>query len=952
MLRQNPNKGDHYAVNKPTSSQKALVKAMLALGMMSSTHLVYAQVIEEISVTGSRVVRDGYSAPTPVTALSSDWLMQNSATVNLADTLSTLPVFANNAQPATAVSGASAATQGLNVLNLRGMGGNRTLTLLDGQRSVPSLLSGEVDINNFPQQLVERVETVTGGASAVYGSDAVAGVVNLILNRNFTGFKSEFSVGETNYGDDASSKVAISFGTPFADGRGHLLLSGETATRDGVTPNNGRRDWNKGGEGIIQNPNYVPGNGLPQFLVLSEVALRNATHGGIINDGPLRGTAFGPGGQPYQMNYGSIQSGPWMSGGAWRDNEIRNEFAGTLEPENERTNLFARVSYDVTDSTNVFLQVAAGDNRTQTAMWPHFQAGNGPTILSGNPFIPASVQAVMDQQGLASFRIGSMNTDLGIVGTDVNRESKRFVIGADGKIDMFARSWVWNAYVQDGTTDSDTDITNVLQTARYAQAVDAVRHPVTGNIVCRSTLSNPGNGCIPFNPLGTNVSTPEARAWVTGVTSLYQTIEQRVYAGSIAGDIYENWAGPVSIALSAEYRKDEAKATVSGGGPWFAGNFQGFDESTAVKEAAVEAVIPLLQGAAFAESLDLSLAGRITDYDSTGRVETWKIGAVWDLNSMVRFRATSSLDIRAPNFNELFATSNSGQRSAFDPFTNTTPQFFGGTSGNLDLQPEEGRTREVGVVLRPDNFLPGFSVSLDWWEIELAGAINRPNDNQTLQFCYEGRQEFCNRIQRDQSGVITLLTQVPFNIASQVKEGIDLDMSQSFDVGAGTIGLRGLATYYMTSTQDDGLGAGSFTTLGNKGQFNNGPPRWRTTINANYSLAGLVASLTYRAQSRTYINPTYIECSQSCPVSVSGAQTINDNDISSAYYLDASLSYTMDVAKTQVQAFVNIRNLLDKDPKIVPQGPTDFTYVQALSRPASGFDVLGRQYLAGVRVSF
>jgi iron complex outermembrane recepter protein len=428
-------------------------------------------------------------------------------------------------------------------------------------------------------------------------------------------------------------------------------------------------------------------------------------------------------------------------------------------------------------------------------------------------------------------------------------------------------------------------------------------------------------------------------------------MEQWVYAGQMGGDIFETWAGPISVALSAEYRDDKAKATPSGGGPWFAGNFQGFNESNSVKEAAIEAVIPLASNTAFAQSLDFHGAGRITDYDSTGRVETWKLGLVWELNSTVRFRATRSLDIRAPNFNELFATSNSGQRSAFDPFTNTTPQFFGGTAGNLDLQPEEGRTNEIGVVLRPE-FLPGFSLSVDWWKIDLSGAINRPNDNQTLQFCFEGRQDFCNRIERDANGVITLLTQVPFNIASQKKEGVDFDLTQMFDVGAGTLGVRALATYYLTSTQDDGLGQGAYKTLGTKGQFNNGPPRWRTTVNLNYSVQSFTSSVTFRMQSKSVLDATNIECIAGCPVSVNLARTINDNSVSSAYYLDASLAYGFKLWETDVEAFFNVRNLLNRDPEIVAQGPTDFTYVSSLSRAASGFDMLGRQYLAGFRVNF
>ncbi len=912
--------------------------------------------LEQVVVTGSRITREGgYEAPTPVTVLTADVLQRGTATSNVADTLTSLPVFANSQSPASAVSGISAGTQGLNVLNLRGMGGNRTLTLFDGQRSVPSLFSGEVDVNNFPQQLIERVETVTGGASAVYGSDAVAGVVNFILDKDYTGLKSEFASGTTNYGDDDSYKAAVTGGFGFAEGRGHVLLSGEVADRDGVTPGDGGRDrdWNYGGWGILVNPAYTATNGQPEYLVRPEVSLSNATHGGIIISGPLRGIAFGEGGVPYQFGYGPITNDPWMQGGDWQDTEIRHDRSGTLEPANRRRNAFVRVSYDITEDTNVYLQAAWGDNRTYTATWPPFQAGNGPTLLSGNPFIPASVQAQMDTLGLESFRIGSMNYDLPTVINDVNRETNRYVVGIDGAL---GGTWKWNAYVQYGETTSITDVRGVVQTARYALALDAVRDP-NGAIVCRSTLTNPTNGCVPWNPLGINVngSNRQGLEYVTGTSSVEQTIEQKVYAASISGDVFSTWAGPVSVALSAEYREDEAKGVPSGGGPWFAGNFSAFSASNSVTEGAFETLLPLARDMAFAKNLDLNAAIRVTDYEFSGRVETWKVGAVWAPVDGLRFRATRSRDIRAPNFNELFAVGNSGQRSAFDPFTNTIPQYFGATTGNPELDPEEGDTYEVGVVFQP-SFMRGFSASVDYWNIELSGAIASPNDNQTLLFCFQGRQEFCDKIQRDANGVITQVTLSPFNIASQSKSGIDIELTQQLDADSlisswrGNLNLAALGTFYRTSTQDDGLGAGPYSTLGDMGQLLVGPPDWRLTTTATYSLEDFTASLSARLQSSGVIDARFIECSSGCPASGAFAKTIEDNDIASRYYIDASVSYGFDVASMDVEAFLNVRNLLNRDPEIIPQGPTDFTYVFPLSKGVSGFDMMGRQFLLGVRI--
>jgi outer membrane receptor protein involved in Fe transport len=486
--------------------------------------------------------------------------------------------------------------------------------------------------------------------------------------------------------------------------------------------------------------------------------------------------------------------------------------------------------------------------------------------------------------------------------------------------------------------------------------VDAVRDPATGQTVCRSTLTNPSNGCIPWNPLGLGVNSDAARAYVIGLTSVEQTIRQDVYAAAVQGELGSTWAGPISVALSGEHRKDEADAVPSGGGPWFAGNFAAFDAENSVSEAAFETVLPLAKSAPFAESLDLNAAIRITDYEYSGKVETWKVGFVWAPIEGLRFRGTTSRDIRAPNFSELFATANSGQRSVFDPFTNTTPQFFGETTGNPNLDPEIGNTVEIGVVFQPVS-MPGFSASVDYWTIELEDAVARPNDVQIVTFCFQGRQEFCNNIERDANGVITKITQFPFNLASQERSGVDVDIRHTFDASSivgswdGRFSVGALATFYTKSTQDDGLGDGEYSTLGDMGQLVVGPPDWRAAATLAYGLETFSAALTARAQSDGVIDARYIECRSGCPASSGFAKTIEDNSIASIFYLDASVSYGFEIANTKVEAFFNVRNLLDEDPSIVPQGPSDFTYVYPLSKSSSGFDLLGRQWLLGLRMS-
>ena len=256
--------------------------------------------VEQIVVTGTRVQRDGYEAPTPVSVVTADE-MEKSATPNIADFVNTLPAVSGSTTPITTVNSVGAGRQGINSLNLHNIGDIRTLTLLDGRRVGGMLNNGVVDASELPQQLISRVDVVTGGASASYGSDALSGVVNFVLDTRFTGLKGEFSGGQTTYGDDRSWQADLSYGAGFANDRGHFLLSGEASKENGIyNPSN--RPWTKPGWAYITNPAYTATNGQPLVLREQQVALSTATLGGAIACSAtstcksLRGIAFGPGG--------------------------------------------------------------------------------------------------------------------------------------------------------------------------------------------------------------------------------------------------------------------------------------------------------------------------------------------------------------------------------------------------------------------------------------------------------------------------------------------------------------------------------------------------------------------------------------------------------------------------------------------------------------------------------
>ena len=496
--------------------------------------------IGAIVVTGTRIVRNGYEAPTPTTVLSLETI-DNAAPINTADVVNIMPPLAGSSTPRTGNLGASGGQAGTNALNLRGLGANRTLVLLNSRRVVPQTLSGVVDINQFPNALIERVDIVTGGASAVYGSDAVAGVANFLLDTDFKGLKGEALGGVTTYGDDQQYKVSLTAGTNFASGRGQFLVSGEHSHVDGIRGN--PRPWYRGWK-VLNNPDYAPGNELPQFIVRPNVNLSTAAPGLLITSGPLRGIVFGDGGVPRQFQYGAVVSDPLMVGGEPTDITTATD----LDAEVARDSLFARSSFNILDGLQVFAEYGYAYSTTQTTTAKHFNLGNI-TIQRDNAFLPSEVRVLMEDAGLSFFGGGSTNQDLDDIATKSRRSVTRYTFGSIGSLNAFDTRWNWDAYVQKGIAKVSNKVFAYIRD-NYREAIDSVVGP-SGNIVCRVTLTDPQRHCIPYNVIGTGVVSQEAIDYVMGVSRLNQRLTQDVVALSFRGEPLSTWAGPVSLAFGA-----------------------------------------------------------------------------------------------------------------------------------------------------------------------------------------------------------------------------------------------------------------------------------------------------------------------------------------------------------------------------------------------------------------
>ena len=913
----------------------------------------------EVVITGSRIVREGYEAPTPLTVLSADAL-EKSPDSTLLGTLNTLPALAGSETGGVTAGRQGESLSGIQSINLRGLGSNRVLVLLDGVRMSPGSYTNYVDISTVPTQLISRVDVVTGGASAVYGSDAVAGVVNFVLDRKFTGLKAEVSGGETNYGDDQNYKVDLTGGFGFAEGRGHVLLSGEHMFSDGTGGTDGGRQWNRQGWVEFVNPAYTPTNGQPQNLFLSQGSANNVAPGGIIVSGPLKGTAFGPGGVPYQFQYGAINGTTTMAGGGdWRTASTSQY--GDLDPAQLNQNLFGRLSYDLTDHINAFGQVAYSENTTHG---PFLESMSGTAttyvIQRDNAYLPASVLNQMIANNITSFGIGSWNQDMPMGGSSTFRSTTRLTGGFEGNFQAFNTTWHWNAIYTDGRSHISLH-NNTLIISRAQQSLDAVVNPATGQIVCRSTLTNPNNGCKPWNLMGTGVNAANLAAgafnWMTaGGQYEHGLIEQTTQSASLNGDPFSLWAGPVSVAASFEHRTDKIDSTVdpfSAASQRISSNYAPLAGKQSVTEGALETVIPLAKDLAFAKDWDLSLAARATEYQVSGYVTTYKFGTTYSPIDDIRFRVTRSRDIRAPDIQDLFAAAAGFPASGLlDRFLNIQvpgrPYYT--VQGNTDLKPEKADSTDIGIVLQP-RFLPGFRASVDYWDVNIKDAIQALTAQQVVDACYyKIVPSLCSNVLRGADGNIASVLAFPVNLARFDTRGIDVEasyhmpMSDMVSSWAGTFSLHGFATLYLRAYQNSEFAppvdlAGS-NYYGTSGAGANAIPKWKMDITGTYQLSQWSFSLTGRGFSDGVINNNYIACTSGCPASTLANPTINNNSLPGRLYLDANVDYSFDVGKHSTgDVFFSVKNALNSDPPPIPGGASLATL----------YDVLGTVFRAGVR---
>lgn len=896
---------------------------------------------EAIVVTGSRL-STGFVAPTPVTTVGTAEIEQRGST-NLGEVLAQLPSFRNsnnfNSAGVTSRNGSQITP------DLRGLGSSRTLVLVNGRRHVPSETTGSVDIKLIPTLMVQQVEVVTGGASAAYGSDAVAGVVNFLLRDRIEGVQLSAQAGISQVGDGEEYRVSLATGTSFGGGRGQVNFGVDWLKVGELGPQN-TRDWGRRDVGLITNPNFAT-NGLPQFIIAENVHSANTTPGGLVVSGPLRGLQFLPGGQTSQYNFGQVFGSAMIGGDGANQNE--NLLANLGVPV-ESVNAMLAANYELTDTVEAFMEVTGSWSSTGGASQENRDRGNL-VIRRDNAYLPSSVVNQMVANNLQTITIGRVSNDIGKITMDRVNKLFRIVGGLKGKI---GDNWTWEGFYQYGRNDFKLDFgPNMRRQNEWLLAVDAVRD-ANNNIVCRSTRDTaPTNGCIPVNVFGDGSLV--RNDYVFGTAEFRAINEQHVASLNVQGSPFSTWAGPVSVGVGYEYRSDTAVGTSdplaqrinpNGSlGGWILGNQLPFKGKITVSEFYGEALVPLASDMAFAKELNLTGAIRRTDYSTSGAVTTWKVGGTWAPVDGLRFRATRSRDIRAPNFSELFEAGGSSNTNVFDPVRGGTFQIREINQGNLALRPEKADTLTIGGVLQPA-FLPGFALSVDYYNIKIKDVITTLGAPVLAQGCFAGNTLFCQSITFASDGSIDFITNTRLNLASFNTSGVDAEMRYTFKPSfmAGDIKLRGLVSYISELTQFQQTGPQ--VRLGQLSEVNrvNGMPKWSGNADIGYDTGTWMANLQLRYIGSGVFSNLY-------RTGTGAANTVSNNKVPAFVYLTLSGHINVPFGNEQnFQLFGVINNLLDKDPAMVPSGAAGG--IRESSTNAAFYDVIGRYFRIGARVKF
>lgn len=929
--------------------------------------------VDEIVVTGSRLVRPDLSAPSPITVIGQEDIATSGATT-IESVVNELPqLSAGNTSSVNSGGGSGVLTA-----NLRGLGSNRTLTLVNGRRFIPANGSGNVDLGTIPSALVKRVEIITGGASAVYGSDAIAGAVNFILRDDIDGIEASYQYGQASAGDATSHKYELTFGSPFAEGRGNVILHGNYIQRDGVMMQD--RDFSR--TPLDSNTLGVTGSGnIPGgrvALSAAQMAQLNVGNGpGVLPrnpqcTAPQNAIRFGDNGQVLQycapddaFNYadGNYLLRPYE----------RQQFTGLATYEiAPRVEAYAEMHY--VNTKNDFQQASDSLN-VLTPDQPYFEVVNYAT----NPVLTPAIRqlfvnnaAIFDPTGSGNARIAGgilrRFDELGLRNFAFDRTTVGTTAGLRGDFNLGDRSWNWDVFAQYQRSRTDETVKGMMSPARLGLGLNTVINGA-GNVVCASPIL----GCVPVNPFGLNSITPAAAAFITPHRSSTEEFERTVFGGSVAGELFNLPAGAVSTAVGFEYRKDDYEYMPGAtdlsreyGSSSRGVTAGGFD----VTEFFGEVRVPILANMTMVDSLSFEGAVRYSDYSNFGGSTTWKAGLEWAPVDWLRFRTAYNVANRAPSISELFAPVTVGYAAGADPcaaanrpsaaqkalcvqqgvpanaidtFVPTALGFNQRSGGNPNLQEETSETFTAGFVARVP-WIPRLNIALDYFKIEVEDAVATLGAADTLRVCYQlldASSAPCQAVTRIAgNGEVFEVNASSSNIGSLSVEGVDL----SADWGTALPDSFGLAgqgadfgvvfhANWMFERVSQLVGAQPIDCAGYFGSCTRmgagGTPDFKATLGLSYASGPFSLRNQFRHVSELKPMPGIGN-----PPIKAGAMTYWD------------LSATFDLSE-RINLFAGVNNLLDEQPRILGQA-----YGGDSNTDVTLYDPIGRYGFVGIRARF
>jgi len=971
--------------------RRAVRHTLLISALAGTSSLpVFAQdtEIEQIVVTGSRIKMANLEGTSPVTQVTNADIATQGVT-RVEDLINQLPqAFA--AQNATVANGAT----GTATVSLRGLGSARTLVLIDGRRMpYGGVTNSAADLNQIPAAMVERVEILTGGASAVYGSDAIGGVVNFIMKKDFEGVQFDAQYGfyqhNNSFEGDGAVKLRDVIAGRAATNPSAFRLPGNYVTDGGGTEFNVLMGVNtEDGRGNLTAYASVRDNDevLQRDRDFSACSLSATRNTDLSHRCGGSATSY-PG---YFYHAGEAFTIDSTTGNTFRPFDAGTDLynfgpANHYQRPDRRYSLGAMGHYELTEHADVYTQLMFTDYKSIAQIAPGGNFFNSNSVNCGNPLLS---QQQLDTLGCdaaavaandsVSLYIARRNVEGGGRQQAFENSSFRSLLGVRGAI---TDAWDYDASVQYSKVKADQRTLNYFKVDRIQRSLNVVADPVTGAPVCESALDGTDPACVPYNVFQIGGVTQAALDYLQ-VPGLQQgTIDQTIYQGIITGDLASiggksPWASEgIQVAFGAEYRKDRldnqtdellTSAQLSGSG----GATISISGETAVTDLFTEVRIPIADGMTFADSLTVDAAYRYSDYD-TLTTDTYKVGMDWAPVQDVKFRGSYQKAVRAANVVELFTAQGfnlfdlpgdpcgadlAGTASAASDAaclaTGVPASQLRGSSldspagqynflqgGNPDLVPEESETVTFGVILQP-RFLPKLAMSIDYFDIEITDTISTFGSDNTLNACYfQGDAASCSRINRDGNGNLWrasgFVQDLNVNIGSLQTSGIDVSLNYSgVEIGSfGSLNFNLTGTYLNELITVPGPGVDEYDCAGlYSGSCGTPNPEWRHHARLGWVTPWAVdLSLTWR----------YYD----------GVEEFRGNDVQLDYELDAANYFDLAANWSITEKFsvlVGVNNVLDSDPPVTSAVGTTGngnTFPQT-------YDALGRWIFVRAQVGF